>query len=50
MINNSVVKAYNQIDRLTKTIDKIVKEGFPKGIKQQKRKETKGGLLSEVMI
>ena len=46
MINNSVVKAYNQIDSLTKSIDKIAKEGFPKGIKQQKRKETKGGLLS----
>jgi hypothetical protein len=46
MINNSVVQAYNQIDSLTKSIDKIAKEGFPKAIKQQKRKDTKGGLLS----
>jgi hypothetical protein len=46
MINNSVIRAYNQIEGLTKSIDKISKEGLPKDMQKSKRKEDKRGLLS----
>ena len=48
MINDSVIQAYDRMDRFTKEIKKISEEGLPKGVgkKEKKREDSKKGLLS----